>query len=125
MRVWLGHFRPGDLLVILAAAAFTGSLFPRFWNAGTPDRAVIRADGKVFAEVDLAVQKMLTVPGPLGNTLVAIEPGRARVLADPSPRQYCVLQGWLSRSGDIALCAPNRFSVQVFGRDRAYDSLAF
>ena len=73
--------------MILAAAAFTASLFPRFWHAGTPDRAVIRADGKVFAEVDLAVQKTLTVPGPLGNTLVAIEPGRARVLADPSPRQ--------------------------------------
>lgn len=125
MKDWLGHLRPGDYLVILAAAAFTASLFPRFWHRVAPDRAVIRADGKVFAEVDLVVRKTLSVPGPLGNTTVAIEPGRARVVADPGPRQYCVLQGWLSRSGDLALCAPNRVSVQVFGRDRAYDSLAY
>lgn len=125
MNGWLGHLRPGDYLVIGLAGILTASLFPLFWRGGPPERAIIRADGKLFAEVDLAIRKTFTVPGPLGNTLVSIEPGRARVLADPSPRQYCVLQGWLTRSGDIALCAPNRVSVQVFGRDAAYDSLAY
>ena len=65
------------------------------------------------------------VPGPLGTTRVAIEPGRARVVADPGPRQYCVRQGWLARPGEIAICAPNHVSVQIAGRTRAYDSLSY
>lgn len=125
MNSWLAHLRSGDYLVVVLAALFTASLFPLFWRSGPAERAVIRANGKLFAEVDLAVKKTLTVPGPLGNTLVRIEPGRARVLSDPGPRQYCVLQGWLTRSGDVALCAPNRVSLQIFGRHAAYDSLAY
>lgn len=125
MKRWLAYLRSGDYLVVALAALFTASLFPLFWRSGPAERAVIRADGKVFAEVDLAVRKTLTVPGPLGDTLVRIEPGRARVLSDPGPRQYCVLQGWLTRSGDVALCAPNRVSLQIFGRHAAYDSLAY
>lgn len=117
--------RPGDWLVVAVAASLTALSFPLLWRGGAPERALIRADGKRFAEIDLAVRKTLTVPGPLGETVIAIEPGRARVLSDPGPRQYCVLQGWLSRAGDIALCAPNRVSVQVLGRDAVYDSLAY
>ena len=51
--------------------------------------------------------------------------GRARVVADPGPRQYCVRQGWLVRPGEIAICAPNRVSIQIAGRTKAYDSLSY
>ena len=125
MKAWRDHLRPGDIGVVLLAGALTAALFPLFWRGGSAERVIIRADGKVFAEVDLALRKTIMVPGPLGNTIIAIEPGRARVLADPGPRQYCVLQGWLSRSGDVALCAPNRVSLQIFGRNAAFDSLAY
>ena len=125
MKDWLGHVRAGDVLVIALASVLTASLFPLLWRSGPAERALIRSDGKVFAEVDLAIHKTLTVPGPLGPTQIRIEPGRARVLSDPSPRQYCVLQGWLTRSGDIALCAPNRVSLQILGRNAAFDSLAY
>ena len=125
MKEWLAHLRPGDALLITVAGAFTALLFPLFWQGGAAEKAVIRANGKVFAEVDLAIKKTFTVPGPLGDTLIRIEPGRARVLSDPGPRQYCVLQGWLTRSGDIALCAPNRVSLQILGRNATFDSLAY
>ena len=55
----------------------------------------------------------------------AVEPGRARAVSDPSPRQYCVKQGWLMRPGEIAICAPNRVSLQIAGRTKAYDSLSY
>ena len=60
-----------------------------------------------------------------GTTLIAVEPGRARVVSDPSPRQYCVRQGWLMRPGEIAICAPNRVSVQIAGRTKVYDSISY
>ncbi|MFZ5504233.1 MAG: NusG domain II-containing protein, partial [Pseudomonadota bacterium] len=53
------------------------------------------------------------------------EPGRARVAADPGPRQYCVHQGWLTRAGAVAVCAPSHISLQLAGPDSAQDTVAF
>ena len=122
---WLALIKPGDWLLILLGAVLVGASFPLFWQGGLADRAIVRQNGQVFAEVDLRSSRQLAVPGPLGQTLIAIEPGRARVLSDPGPRQYCVRQGWLMRPGEIAICAPNRVSVQISGRTKVYDSISY
>jgi hypothetical protein len=122
---WLRFIRLGDWLLICVAAILVGLSFPIFWQGGMADRAIIRQNGQVFADVDLRARRQLEVPGPLGQTLIAIEPGRARVLADPGPRQYCVRQGWLMRPGEIAICAPNRVSLQITGRTKVYDSISY
>ncbi len=122
---WLRLIKLGDWLVIFVAALLVGVSFPLFWQGGMADRAIIRQNGQVFADVDLRARRQLEVPGPLGQTLIAIEPGRARVLADPGPRQYCVRQGWLMRPGEIAICAPNRVSLQIAGRTKVYDSISY
>lgn len=125
MKPWLALLRPGDWLVVLAGALLVGLSIPLFWQGGLADRAIIRQEGKVFAEVDLRTKRQLEVAGPLGITLIAVEPGRARVVSDPGPRQYCVRQGWLMRPGEIAICAPNRVSLQIAGRTRVYDSISY
>ena len=125
MKSWLALIRPGDWLVVLGAALLVGLSVPLFWQGGLADRAIIHQEGKLFAEVDLRSKRLLEVSGPLGVTLIAIEPGRARVVSDPGPRQYCVRQGWLMRPGEIAICAPNRVSLQIAGRTRVYDSISY
>ncbi|MCE1181023.1 MAG: NusG domain II-containing protein [Rhodocyclales bacterium] len=125
MSSWLALLRPGDWLVILGSALLVGLSLPTFWQGGIADKAIIRQEGKVFAEVDLRNKRQLVVAGPLGMTQIQIEPGRARVLSDPGPRQYCVKQGWLMRPGEIAICAPNRVSLQIAGRTKVYDSLSY
>lgn len=122
---WLRLFRPGDWLTVIGGAIAVGFSLPMLWQGGLADKAVIRQEGKIFAEIDLKARKQIVVPGPLGNTLIAIEPGRARVLSDPGPRQYCVRQGWLMRPGEIAICAPNRVSLQITGRTKVYDSISY
>lgn len=122
---WLAFLRPGDWLVLLLAAIGVGGSLPLLWQSGFADRVIVRQEGQIFAEADLKSRRTIDVPGPLGTTRIAIEPGRARVLADPGPRQYCVRQGWLMRPGEIAICAPNRVSLQVLGRTKAYDSLSY
>jgi hypothetical protein len=125
LKSWLALIRPGDWLVLLGSAVLVGFSVPVFWQGGMADRAIIRQEGKVFAEVDLKARKQFAVGGPLGTTLIAVEPGRARIVSDPSPRQYCVRQGWLMRPGEIAICAPNRVSVQIAGRTKVYDSISY
>lgn len=125
MRDWLALIKPGDWLLILLGLILLAWAFPRFWQGGLAERAIIRAGSEIVAELDLRGRREISVPGPLGTTQIQIEPGRARVLSDPGPRQYCVRQGWLMRPGEIAICAPNQVSLQIAGRTKAYDSLSY
>lgn len=122
---WRTLMRPGDWFVLLFALALTAMLFPLVWRGGAAEKAVVRANGEVVAELRLTEPRSIDVAGPLGTTRIEIAPGRARVAADPSPRQYCVRQGWLTQANSIAICAPNRVSLALVGRNRAYDSLNY
>jgi hypothetical protein len=122
---WLALFRPGDWLVTALGVGICAASFPLTWQGGIAEKAVIKQGGKVFAELDLARNRQIDVPGPLGITTVVVEKRRVRVASDPGLHQYCVRQGWLNRAGEIAICAPNQVSVQVIGGKDPYDSLSY
>jgi hypothetical protein len=125
VSAWLALLRPGDWATLLLGVVAVGASFPLLWTGGQAERAVVRLDGKVMAEFPLSAPRRYTVTGPLGDTLIEIAPGRARVLADPGPRQYCVQQGWLMRPNAIAICAPNHVSLSLSGRATSHDSLNY
>lgn len=125
MISWRALLRPGDWLVLALALAGCIALFPLTWQSGIADKAVVKRDGQVVAELDLQQRREIKVDGAIGVTVIAVEAGRARVKSDPGPRQYCVRQGWLSRPGEIAICAPSHISLQIRGRTSAYDSLSY
>jgi hypothetical protein len=125
VKNWLVLVRPGDWLVAAIAAIAVALSFPLLWRGGPAERAVIRLDGRVVAEYPLNAAKRVEIAGPLGTTVVEIQPGRARVLSDPGPRQYCVRQGWLMRANAIAICAPNHVSLALAGGQASYDSLNY
>ena len=122
---WLSYFRPGDWLTLALGAFLTTWLASNLWTSAAPQKVVIRAGGQLFAEVRLDKPQRISVPGPLGESIVEIQVGRARVAADPSPRQLCVKHGWLSHAGDAALCLPNQLSVELAGVTRRFDSLNY
>ena len=125
MKTWLALLRPGDWFIVLLGALLVGAAFPLLWTGGKAERAIVRLDGKVVAEFPLTAPRRFAVAGPLGETLIEIAPGRARVLADPGPSQYCVQQGWLTRPSAIAICAPNHVSLSLGGPDSRHDSLNY
>lgn len=112
---WLPLLLPGDWLVLLLAGTAAAVSFPLLWHGGHAEKAVVRRDGTLVAELPLTAAKRVEVDGPIGRTVIEIEPGRARVLSDPGPRQYCVRQGWLTRPNAIAICAPNHVSLALSG----------
>lgn len=121
----LAHIRPGDWMVLLGGMLFTVWLGMVMWSGGAADKAIIRSGGKIFLEAPLSRDQQIEVPGPLGTSTVSIRDHRARIERDPSPRQYCVRQGWLARAGEIAVCLPNQVSVELAGSARRYDSLSY
>lgn len=122
---WLRLLKPGDGLMLVLALSSCLALWSLLWRGGAVQKAVIRSNGQIIAELKLDHPQQHAVAGPLGTTIIEIQPGRARILSDPGPRQYCVRQGWLSRPNAIAICAPNHVSLMLAGREPAYDSLAY
>lgn len=118
---WHHALLPGDGLVLLAGLALVVALWQH--QAGSLDgRVIIRLDGQVFAEASLRLNRVIAVPGPLGESRVEIRAGQVRVAADPSPRQLCVRQGWIPPGG-AAVCLPNRVAVE--NAAAGYDSLNY
>src|SRR5574340_811010 len=121
----LQYLKAGDWLTLLLGGLCVALLALRLWSGDLADRAIIRSGGKIFREVPLSRNQQIEVPGPLGTSVITIEKRRARISSDPSPRQYCVRQGWLQQSGEIALCLPNQVSVELTGSTKKYDSINY
>jgi len=121
----LQYIKPGDWLTLLLGGIFVALITLKFWNGDLADKAIIRSGGKIFKEVPLSRDLQIEVPGPLGISVITIEKRKARITSDPSPRQYCVRQGWLQNSGEIAICLPNQVSVELTGSKKKYDSLNY
>jgi hypothetical protein len=125
VRLPTAHIKTGDWFTLLLGALFTAFLAITLWQGGAADNAVIRSGGKIFREAPLSRDQIIEVPGPLGISRISIHNRQARIAADPSPRQYCVRQGWLKQAGEIAVCLPNQVSVELSGGSKRYDSLNY
>jgi hypothetical protein len=121
----LQHIKPGDWLTLLLGSVCAALLTLNLWSGDLADKAIIRSGGKIFSEVPLSRDQQIEVPGRLGISIIRIQQRKARIASDPSPRQYCVRQGWLQQAGEIALCLPNQVSVELIGSKKKYDSLSY
>lgn len=119
------ELKPGDWLVLGAGMLLVAWLFATLWHGGRADRVIVRSGGKIVTETSLLQDRSIAVQGPLGVSLINIQQQRVRVASDPSPRQYCVKQGWLTHAGEVAICLPNQVSVEIAGAQKIYDSLNY
>lgn len=125
VQAWHQALKVGDWLVLLLGSIVVVSSYTLLWRGGAADRAIVKRDGKTIVELSLNSARKVSVDGALGVTVIEVQPGRARVLSDPGSRQYCVQQGWLTRAGAVAICAPSHITLQLSGRDANYDSLNY
>jgi hypothetical protein len=71
-------------------------------------------------------ETVFTAPGPLGDTVVELRGGSARILSSPCANQTCVAQGSIHRHGQWLACLPNRVMVSVSGEGgEGLDSVAW
>ncbi|MBK7686400.1 MAG: NusG domain II-containing protein [Rhodocyclaceae bacterium] len=126
-HAWLACLRVGDGLTVVLATGVVVLLFATLWTTSRADRAIVRQGGELIAEIALTAPRRVEVVGPIGTSVIEIASGRARVLADPGPRQYCVQQGWLTRANAVAICAPNQVSLQLAGPSNSnrHDSISY
>jgi hypothetical protein len=109
--------KPFDFVCFfLALAIIFLALIPVYGGAG--DQNVFRLKGGGAAWVFPGdAEETVAVPGPLGDTVVEIRGGQARVLSSPCQNQTCVAAGAVRSHGQWVACLPNRVLVSVEGSE--------
>ena len=116
----------GDIVVWLLAATLLIGLYAVFWQSdGHGAEAVVLVNGKRWARLDLFHNQDLKVPGPLGHSHIQVRDGRARFVDSPCPNKLCVHTGWLKQGGEVAICLPNKVSLQILASDPRFDAINF
>ena len=73
----------------------------------------IEVEGNIRYILPLSVNKVITVSGPSGNTIIEINNNRARITESPCPNKICIHQGWIDRG--VIVCLPNKVLVIISG----------
>jgi len=63
----------------------------------------------------LTDNREVAIAGPLGDTLIQIVDGQARIIDSPCPNKTCIAHPPIANQGDWNACLPNRVIIRVTG----------
>ena len=107
--------KPLDFFIIgISSVATAFSAFAVYGDSRDAGQVIVQGEGAAWV-FPLDAEEKISVPGPLGETVVEIRGGRSRVLASPCANQTCVAAGHLDRQGQWIACLPNRVFVYIEG----------
>ena len=117
---------PADVVVLVSALILLGWLYSSYWrDAYLGNQAAIMIMGKHWQNVDLFQNQWIDVPGVLGVSKLQVQDGKIRFVQSPCDGKQCIYQGWISQGGEVAVCLPNKVSVQILSADPRFDSINF
>jgi hypothetical protein len=109
--------KPLDFVVIGLSLALTAfSAYATYAKPQKTQQVKIQGSGQLWV-FPLDAEETLTVPGPLGNTVVEIRNHRAHVLSSPCDNQICIAAGYIEADGQWVACLPNSVFLVIEGKD--------
>ena len=72
---------------------------------------IITPDNKTI--YSLFIDREIVVKGETGNLIIQISNKRVRVKESSCSNQTCVKTGWISKVGEMIICAPNKVTVII------------
>lgn len=92
---------PDFIIFLIYGGAIALSAIAAAGSGG--DILEVSADGHEYA-FSLSEDGFHSFDGPLGETVIEIKDGKARVVSSPCPNGICIKAGW----SDTLCCLPNR-----------------
>lgn len=102
------------ILAVVLAAGITGIILMSSADKGKT--AIIKVDGEVVEIISLDGEYL---EKEINGVMVCRENGEIYVKDSTCPDKVCVRSGKLSKSGESAVCAPNKVSVEINGKSES------
>ena len=107
---------PDVIIIFIAASITVSSAYAAYIKPDNSVRVLIRGQGKEWT-FPLETNETVSVNGPLGDTIIKINEGKAWIESSPCNNQTCIGMGPLHQQGQWALCLPNKVMVIIEGTD--------
>jgi hypothetical protein len=108
-----GNLRIADVVIAALGAVLIALFSFRIYApGGATARLVVEGEGRRW-DFPLDAAETLSVPGPLGDTVVELRGRQARIVSSPCPNQSCIAAGAIHRHGQWIACLPNRVMVRL------------
>jgi hypothetical protein len=107
-------FKPLDFAFIALSAAAAVFSVAAAMKGGKESVLVVTSPS---GEYRYTLDKNITVdiPGVLGDSVIAVENGKARFAESPCENKLCVIHSPLARAGHWSACLPNQIMLRVEG----------
>lgn len=107
-------FNKRDLVVIIVIFVLAFCLFHAYslFNKGEAEYVQILYDGQVIKELSL-FKDTEYIPDINKKIIIEIKDKKVHFKHSDCPDKICVNTGWLSKTGQTAVCLPNKLSVVV------------
>lgn len=125
MKVIIKHFKPYDYLLIsltlfLSLSPWFMSIWKSQHSQPTSLVAVVKIKGEVVDQFELKPggpnQTITYTPNPNQYNIVEIKGDMIRVKEDNSPDQIAVRTGWINQAGQVLVCLPHQFLIEIQGQ---------
>jgi hypothetical protein len=117
--------KPFDYTVLVLAAIVTLLAFVSAYSGGKDgDLVSVKGGGNNWL-FPLSAGERIAVSGPLGETVVEIQGGKARIVSSPCTNQTCVAAGTIHIPGQWTACLPNRVMVSIPETDGSPDAVSW
>jgi hypothetical protein len=113
----LRRLKPLDLVILLFGIGISAYSFMSLSRTGEASRMVVTGERGVwvYPAKTGGEELLVSVQGPLGDTVLKIDNGQAQIISSPCLNQTCVAAGAIHRRGAFIACLPNRVMVSVEG----------
>ena len=104
------------------------SLFMLIKTPDSGSRVVITSDGKVVYDELLSSDTCLDIESKNGLNKVLVEGRRVCVTEADCSGKVCVSSGWISKEGQIIVCAPHNLVVSIEGENKTggeHDAISY
>ncbi len=78
---------------------------------------IIEVENELIGKYSLEKDQLIPVEGKLGITDIEIKNKQVRITRSPCFRKVCIKMGWISHTGKMAVCVPNKVVVRVLGNN--------
>ena len=103
----------GDILIIALCALALLFIFTLTQRGGSGYLSVQTTEG--LYRYSLATNQRFSVSGSLGETIIEINGGKARIIDSACLNKTCTFQAPIEKSGSFIACLPNHVLLTIVG----------